>query len=62
MTPIKPEMTRLSFRCDRMLVEAVDAVRGDVPRERWLRRAIEEKLERGPTPTFPQTKGPRHEP
>ena len=47
MAPIKPILTRLSLRCDENLKRAVDAARVDVPREVWLRRAIEEKLARG---------------
>lgn len=37
-------MARLSFRCDVSLVERVDEVRGGVPRERWLRAAVEQAL------------------
>jgi hypothetical protein len=32
---------RLSFRCTPELQQRVDAVRGQVPRERWLREATE---------------------
>ena len=34
-------MARLSFRCDDELIARVDLVRGDVARERWLRRVVE---------------------
>jgi hypothetical protein len=34
-------MARLSFRCDEELVLRVDDARGDVAREKWLRRAVE---------------------
>ncbi len=34
------------MRCPDELVAAVDAARGDVPREVWLRRAVEEGLRR----------------
>jgi hypothetical protein len=37
-------MARLSFRCDEELVKRVDAARGDVARERWLRRTVERAL------------------
>jgi hypothetical protein len=32
------------MRCSDGLVERVDLARGDVPRERWLRRAVEQAL------------------
>jgi len=35
-------MARLSFRCSDELVAAVDAKRGLIPRETWLRAAIEQ--------------------
>ena len=38
-------MARLSMRCSDELVASVDRARGDVPRERWLRRAVERALE-----------------
>lgn len=37
-------MARLSMRCTDELVERVDDSRGDIPREVWLRRAVEERL------------------
>ena len=37
-------MARLSFRCEEELVAAVDRLRGDVPRERWLRKVVERAL------------------
>jgi len=40
-------MARLSMRCSDGLLEAVDEARGDVPRERWLRRAVEQALDGG---------------
>ena len=36
----------MSIRWDEELLERVDEARGDVPRARWIQRAIEEKLER----------------
>lgn len=42
-------MARLSFRCDEELVRRVDAERGLIPREAWLRRAVEQAL----PPRFP---------
>lgn len=38
-------MARLSFRCSDDLVAAVDAERGLIPREAWLRRAVERALD-----------------
>lgn len=38
-------MARLSFRCDPSLVERVDLARGDVARELWLRKTVEQALE-----------------
>jgi 1,6-anhydro-N-acetylmuramate kinase len=37
-------MARLSFRCDGELVDAVDAARGDVARERWLRQLVQREV------------------
>ena len=53
MAPIKSEMTRISARIERGLLDSIDAIRGDVPREVWVRRALEERLARGQSPTFP---------
>ena len=56
MAPITPKLDRrrLSFRCNTLMINAVDAVRGDIPRERWLRRAIEQAL-----PNYPQSQPPK---
>lgn len=35
---------RLSFRCSPDLIDMVDGARGEVARERWLRRAVEQAL------------------
>jgi len=60
MAPITPKLDRrLSFRCDQRMINAVDAVRGDIPRERWLRRAIEQTLLNGPTIIYPQSQPPK---
>ena len=59
-------MARLSFRCPDELVSAVDHARGGVPRERWLRWAVEQALEddthigsSGVTPASPAGAAPR---
>lgn len=39
-------MARLSFRCDQELVDLVDRARGDVAREKWLRRVVEREVAR----------------
>jgi hypothetical protein len=35
---------RVTFRCSDSLLGAIDEARGDVPRERWLRRVVSERL------------------
>lgn len=48
-------MKAITVRLDEALLERVDVARGDVPRERWLRRAVEQELagrERQPTEEF----------
>lgn len=35
----------LGLRLDRVLIDRVDAARGDVPRARWIERAIEARLD-----------------
>jgi hypothetical protein len=41
-------MARISARITEELLAAADKARGDIPREVWLRRAIEEKIAREP--------------
>lgn len=38
----------VSFRWSQELIRRVDAVRGDVPRSRWVRRVVEQALGDGP--------------
>lgn len=38
-------MARLSFRCKDELVVAVDEVRGEMPRETWLRDVIQSRVD-----------------
>ena len=35
---------QVPLRLEEELIEEIDRVRGDVPRERWIRRLIEQKL------------------
>lgn len=55
---------RFEFRCSADLLARVDAVRGDVPRSAWIRRATERALEDAvggldrPTETVPTQPGP----
>lgn len=39
-------MTNLNLPIPPELIEAIDRLRGDVPRAAWIRRAILERLER----------------
>lgn len=39
------------------LRERIDAARGDVPRERWIRRVLEEALDKPPLNRSPRPKG-----
>lgn len=40
----------ISFRWSPELVERIDTARGDVPRSRWVRRAVEDALDAGGRP------------
>jgi hypothetical protein len=55
---------RLELRIDRVLMERVDAARGDVSRTRWVERALEAALEveppyRVPSPERASARVPR---
>lgn len=60
------EPVPISFRWHKDFVARIDAARGDVPRSTWVRRAIEERLQReGPIPTKApgrRSNGPGHGP
>ena len=42
------DMQSINLPIPEELLEAVDQVRGDVPRTVWIRRAIEQRLATGP--------------
>lgn len=49
----------LNVRIPDDLRDLIDAVRGDVPRERWIRRTLEAALSSSETPEPPREEGPR---
>lgn len=51
-------MARLSFRCDEDLVKRVDAARGMIPREPFLRAAIEAIVTAVPEPSIQRHREP----
>ena len=55
-------MARLSFRCVPELVERVDLARGGVPREAWLRGAVERALASPPLQEGESAPAPAEQP